>query len=166
MSKKKELKYKTWNEVEDAISELAALRVQMTKAKAQVDRQLIEIRAAFADRMKEPEEQAKTILEDIRAFAKANRKDFGDKKSREFGCGTIKFFASGSIVIPKGTEADIIKALKGRNMLDCIMVDEKINRDVLKIYSKDAIEAVGAKLKLSESCKVVTLDEGGNKIEG
>ena len=50
-------------------------------------------------------------------------------------------------------------------MLDCIMIDEKINRDVLKIYSKDAIGSVGAKLKVSESCKVITLDEGGNKIE-
>lgn len=165
MTKKKELTYKSWNEVEDAISELAALRVQITKAKAQTDRQIIDLRAAFVDRTKDAAEKAKTIIEDIRAFAKENKKDFGSKQSRDFGCGTIKFFKSGSIIIPKGTEADVLKALKGRNMLDCIMIDEKINRDVLKIYSKDAIESVGAKLKVSESCKVITLDEGGNKIE-
>lgn len=162
---KKELKYKTWEEIERALEELAYIKNTLIRAEAQKNRQVLEINSAFDERTAEERKRAKELADNIRKFAKANIKDFGDRKSKSFSHGEIKFTQSARITIPDGKEADILQELRSRDMEDCIIIDERINKDVLKTYTEATVNAVGAKLKAIKSCKVITLDEEGHRFE-
>ena len=163
MGRKKEIEIKNRSEAENAMTELAFLRNQKEKARVQAERQILEIREAFVNRTQESDERAEKLQKAIKKYIKANRKEFGGKRTIELGCGSVKFTKSSRIIIPKGKETEILKELKGRNMLECILVDEKINRDVLHTYSAEAIAAVGAKLQSTEHCEIKTSSdiEGG-----
>ena len=62
------------------------------------------------------------------------------------GKGEVGFRLSTSVSLPKAKEklADIIRRLKARQMMDCIITEEKVSKEALKKYGEDTVTAVGA----------------------
>lgn len=95
-------------------------------------------------------EKAKVQQQLIREFVKAQKKEL-DGKTKQLNHGKTGFRASTSCEIPQGMEPDIIKALRKRDMLECIVVKESVLREALKQYPEDVIKQVGARLKKSNT---------------
>lgn len=60
--------------------------------------------------------------------------------------GQVGFRLSTSISLPKAKEKldAIIRQLRARRMTDCIEVKEQVNRDALRQYGEERVNAVGA----------------------
>ena len=63
--------------------------------------------------------------------------------------GEVGFRLSTSISLPRAKEKldEIIRRLKARQMLDCIVTEEKVSKEALRKYGADTVEAVGAQWK-------------------
>lgn len=66
--------------------------------------------------------------------------------------GEVGFRLSTSVSLPRAKEKleEIIRRLKSRQMTDCIVVEEKVNKEALKKYGEDTVNAVGATWKQSD----------------
>ena len=162
---KKELRLKSWDDVESALKEAAEINIAITRAENDHDRRVLELKKALEENTASEKKRLSALISDIREFSKANIKDFGDKKSKDFTYGKLKITSSVTAQIPKGQEEQILKNLKANNMLDCITVTESVNKDVLKTYGGDTITGVGAKLLKKTYYKIITFDEGGAEHE-
>ena len=81
------------------------------------------------------------------------RCEMGSAKTKALTFGEVGFRVSTSIVLPRAKEklADVIRCLKSRKMLDCILTEEKVSRDALRKYGEDTVNAVGASWKQRET---------------
>ena len=77
------------------------------------------------------------------------RADMGKAKSKILTFGEIGFRLSTSVSLPRAKEKieEIIRRLKNRQMMDCIVVKEEISKEALKKYGEDTVNAVGATWK-------------------
>ena len=90
--------------------------------------------------------------EEIKGTIQAYREEMGKAKSMTLTFGEVGFRQATSISLPRGKEKveEIIRRLKSRNMMDCIVVEEKVSKEVLKKYGEDTVNAVGATWKQSD----------------
>lgn len=73
----------------------------------------------------------------------------GKTKSKTLTFGEVGFRQSTSVSLPRAKEkiADIIRFLKARQMMDCIVTKEEVSKEALKKYGADTVTAVGATWK-------------------
>mgnify|MGYP001056234258 FL=1 len=77
------------------------------------------------------------------------RADMGKAKSKILTFGEVGFRLSTSVSLPRAKEKieEIIRRLKNRQMMDCIVVKEDVSKEALKKYGEDTVNAVGATWK-------------------
>ena len=73
----------------------------------------------------------------------------GKTKTRALTFGEVGFRLSTSVSLPRAKEKieEIIRRLKTRQMMDCIVVKEDVSKEALKKYGEDTVNAVGATWK-------------------
>ena len=86
---------------------------------------------------------------DIKAFVTDHRAEMSGGKTMALTFGEVGFRLSTSISLPRAKEKldEIIRRLKARQMLDCIVTEEKVSKEALRKYGADTVEAVGAQWK-------------------
>lgn len=74
---------------------------------------------------------------------------WGKTKTRALTFGEVGFRLSTSVSLPRAKEKieEIIRRLKTRQMMDCIVVKEDVSKEALKKYGEDTVNAVGATWK-------------------
>ena len=89
---------------------------------------------------------------EIKAFVTEHREEMGKGKSMTLTFGEVGFRQSTSISIPRAKERveEIIRRLKSRNMMDCIVIEEKVSKEALKKYGEDTVNALGATWKQND----------------
>lgn len=143
--------FKNWAEVDEALREIAEREIAVDEIEGEMNRQINGIKKC-ADLERKPHlDRISQLGKDIKEFVTEHRDEL-DGKTRTLTFGSTGFRISTSVIIPKAKEKveAIIKSLKLRKMTDCINVEEKVNKDVLKKYSEDEIVRVGAKLKIED----------------
>ncbi len=90
---------------------------------------------------------------DIKTFVTDHRADMGSAKAKTLTFGEVGFRLSTSIILPRAKEklADVLRCLKSRKMLDCIITEEKISKEALRKYGEDTVNAIGAVWKQRET---------------
>lgn len=144
---------KSWEDVNDALRKIAENQLALNDIESDMQKQVIGAQK-IAEEQSQPYRDSISRLEhDIKTFATDHRSDMGSGKSKALTFGEVGFRLSTSIILPRAKEKleDVIRALKSRKMLDCIITEEKISRDVLRKYGEDTVNAVGATWKQRET---------------
>ena len=104
----------------------------------------------IAEEQSQPYKDSISRLErDIKAFVTDHRAEMSGGKTMALTSGEVGFRLSTSISLPRAKEKldEIIRRLKARQMLDCIVTEEKVSKEALRKYGVDTVEAVGAQWK-------------------
>lgn len=129
----------SWEEVERVIEMIARRDVEVALKEAVLNEELAAVQGRYAPEivvMKESRDQEEAR---VLTFAKKNKRDFGEKKSRKFNHGTIVFSKAGESVQFLVDEAEIIANLKKRKLAEGVVKSkESIDKDALK--TKVAVE--------------------------
>lgn len=143
----------SWEEADAALREIAELDRKIADIEGEMNKQIDGIKITAAREAKPHQDRKDTLAKDLKEFAAEHREDFGDKKSRRLNFGEIGFRQSTQVTLPKdkGKLAEVIQRIKARRLRDCITVTESINKDILRSYGRDAVIAVGAGWKQTDS---------------
>lgn len=118
-----------------------------------MNKQINGIKITAAQEAKPHHDRISTLEKDVKQFVTEHRDELGGKKTRTLNFGETGFRKSTSVVLPKdkGLLAEIIRRLKAKKLTDCITMDEKVNRDVLRQKGEDVVIAVGARWKQEDA---------------
>lgn len=145
--------FHSWEEVDAALREIAEEEIAIADIEGEMNRLINDIKITSAKEAKHHHERISELEKDIKQFVTEHRDELGNKKTKEMNFGQTGFRRSTSVVLPKdkGLLAEIIRRLKTKKLEDCIITDEKVNRDVLRQKGEDVVIAVGAKWKQDDS---------------
>lgn len=140
---------KNWKEVDGALKEIAQEQLALGEIEAELNRQIIGAKTVAEQESKPHADRIAKLERDIKDFVEENRGDLGKAKTKVLNFGEVGYRLSTSVSIPKAKEKveEIIRRLKSRQMMDCIIVEEKVSKDALKKYGEDTVNAVGASWK-------------------
>ncbi|MGF9798638.1 host-nuclease inhibitor Gam family protein [Brevibacillus agri] len=149
MSKKKAAPlYQSWDEVNNAMRQIAEIDRTIQATEAELNRKIGELKAE-AESVAAPLLAEKAELEKhIQAFTESRIDEFKDSKTKFLTFGEVGFRKATSIVT-RNVKA-IIEALKQNRMTDCIKVSESIDKEELAKYDDPSLERVGAKRKIED----------------
>lgn len=139
---------KNWEGVNEALKEIAEREILIEDIEGEMNKQINGIKKSSELEAKPHQDRIDKLGKDIKEFVTEHRDEI-EGKTKILNFGKTGFRLSTSVSVPRAKEkvAAIIKSLKIRKMTDCINVEEKINKEVLKKYSEEEIIKVGAKLK-------------------
>ena len=118
-----------------------------------MNKQINGIKITATQEAKPHHDRISTLEKDVKQFVTEHRDELGGKKTRTLNFGETGFRKSTLVVLPKdkGLLAEIIRRLKAKKLTDCITMDEKVNRDVLRQKGEDVVIAVGARWKQEDA---------------
>lgn len=137
---------RSWEDVNNALRQIAEAQIALGDIEGEMQKDILKVKDAAHEMARPIMDEIAQLERDIRVFTTARRDEMGETKSVVLPFGEVGFRASVSISVPKDKEAlaEVIRRLKSRNMLDCIVVKETVSKDALKKYGEDTTNAVGA----------------------
>ena len=138
---------KTWEDANDALRQIA--EAQLALADIEGDKQILGAKKAAEEQSKPYKDRVAKLERELKDFVTEHRADMGKTKTRALTFGEVGFRLSTSVSLPRAKEKieEIIRRLKTRQMMDCIVVKEDVSKEALKKYGEDTVNAVGATWK-------------------
>ncbi len=139
--------FKDWTEVDEALREIGEAEIALEELDAELTRKINEAKDALAPRTQSAHLRIKELAGLIEDFVEAHRDDFDGKKTRTMNFGEVGLRQSTTIGLPtdKDEYDEVIRRLRARKMDGCIVVTEKIDKEVLRQYGADVVRAVGGR---------------------
>lgn len=137
---------KSWEDVNDALRQVAEAQIALNDIESDMQKQIVGAKKVAAEQSKPYKDAIARLEHELKDFVSEHRSDMGKNKSITLTFGEVGFRLSTSVSLPKAKEklADIIRRLKARQMMDCIITEEKVSKEALKKYGEDTVTAVGA----------------------
>lgn len=141
--------FKSWEDVNDALRQIAEAQIALGDIESEMQKQIVGAKKAAEQQSKPYNDRVAKLEREIKDFVEDHREDMGKAKSKVLTFGEVGFRLSTSVSLPKAKEKleEIIRRLKARQMMDCIVVEEKVSKEALKKYGEDTVAAVGATYK-------------------
>lgn len=146
--KKVEPLFKEWNQVDEALKQIAKIEQTLKINEAKLNQDINSIKTRVQAEAKPLLEEKQRLEKNIREFTEANVNEFTDKKSKDFTYGQVGFRKT-STLVTRNVKA-ILEALKNNKMFNCITVKESINKDELDKYDDESLAKIGAKRKIED----------------
>lgn len=140
---------KSWEDVNDALRQVAEAQIALNDIESDMQKQIVGAKKVAEEQSKPYKDAIARLEHELKEFVSEHRSDMGKSKSITLTFGEVGFRLTTSIGLPKAKEklADIIRRLKARQMMDCIITEEKVSKEALKKYGEDTVNAVGATWK-------------------
>lgn len=140
---------KSWEDVNDALRQIAEAKIAVGEIEGAMQKQILGAKKVAEQQSKPHNDEIARLEREIKTFVTEHRDELGKVKTKRLTFGEVGFRLSTAISLPRAKEKleEIIRKLKSRKMLDCIVTEEKISREALKQYGKDTVNAVGATWK-------------------
>lgn len=140
---------RSWEDVNDALRQIAEAQIALGDIENEMQKQIVGAKKAAEQQSKPYNDRVAKLEREIKDFVEDHRGDMGKTKTMTLTFGEVGFRLSTSVIIPKAKEKveEIIRRLKARQMMDCIIVEEKVSKEALKKYGEDTVAAVGASYK-------------------
>ena len=144
---------KSWEDVDKALREIAEAQISVSDIEADMTLQINGIKEIAAQNCKPHLDRISKLERDLKDYTEDHRDELGAAKTKTLNFGDVGYRLSTSISLPSAKEklAEIIRKLKGRNMHDCIVVEEKVSKESLRKYGADTVNAVGATWKQKDT---------------
>lgn len=151
------MEFKNYEDVNLALKRLAELVVSIERINGEVTLECNRIKELRSSEVERLENEKKYLEQCISSFCEDNKADFADKRSKEFTFGTIGYKLSKSVSIPRVKEKldKLIKAIKSYGHTDCIVYEEKINKDALVELDDSSLVKLGLKRTIKDNFRIV-----------
>lgn len=162
---KDESTIKSWEEADEALREIAENEIKIMDLEGEMNKQINGIKQIAALEVKPYNDRISALGKELKLFVEEHRTEL-EGKTKVMNFGKTGFRFSTSVKLPKAKDklANIIKALKSKKMNDCIIVNETVNKDVLKKYPEEEIVKIGASLTKTDTFWYETDKEKLEKI--
>lgn len=143
---------KSWEDANEALRQIAEATIALADIEGEMNKQILGAKKAAEEQSKPFKDRVAKLERELKDFVTENRSDMGKAKSKTLTFGEVSFRLSTAISLPRAKEKleEIVRKLKARQMMDCIVVKEEISKDALKKYGEDVVAAVGATWKQSD----------------
>ena len=143
---------KTWEDANDALRQIAEAHLRRFLFQlflGEMNKQILGAKKAAEEQSKPHKDRIAKLERELKDFVTEHRADMGKAKSKILTFGEVGFRLSTSVSLPRAKEKieEIIRRLKNRQMMDCIVVKEDVSKEALKKYGEDTVNAVGATWK-------------------
>ncbi|PZT47313.1 host-nuclease inhibitor protein Gam [Helicobacter valdiviensis] len=151
------MEFKNYEDVNLALKRLAELVVSIERINGEVTLECNRIKESRTSEIERLENEKKYLEQCISSFCEDNKADFADKRSKEFTFGTIGYKLSKSVSIPRVKEKldKLIKAIKSYGHSECIVYEEKINKDALVELDDSSLVKLGLKRTIKDNFRIV-----------
>lgn len=140
---------KTWDDVDAALKEIAEAENQIAILESSQNIAINALKEDFKSKSEPYKAEIKKQEAMVKEFVTEHKSDLKGK-SKELTFGKVGFRLSTKVKLPKKLDK-LITMLRKNKMDDCIQVEEKVNKDVLKSYDEKEIIAVGASLQKEDT---------------
>lgn len=140
---------KTWEDANDALRQIAEAQLALADIEGEMNKQILGAKKAAEEQSKPYKDRVAKLERELKDFVTEHRADMGKTKTRALTFGEVGFRLSTSVSLPRAKEKieEIIRRLKTRQMMDCIVVKEDVSKEALKKYGEYTVNAVGATWK-------------------
>ncbi|GAB6170763.1 hypothetical protein JCM15765_02410 [Paradesulfitobacterium aromaticivorans] len=138
----------TWDDVNLNLKEMGELEMAIEGIEAKMNEQIQDIKLDAELKAKPLKDKIEKLSVEIKGFVEENRAEIKGK-TMNLNFGSVGFRQSTKILI-KNAKA-VISALRAKNMNDCIIVKESVDKDVLRGYPDEVIASVGAGKKVEDA---------------
>ena len=140
---------KSWEDADDALRQIAEATLALGDIESEMNKQIVGAKKVAEEQSKPYKDRVARLERDLKDFVTEHRADMGKVKTKALTFGEVGFRLSTSISLPRAKDKieEIIRRLKARQMLECIVVKEEISKEALKKYGEDVVNAVGATWK-------------------
>lgn len=137
---------KSWEDVNDALRQIAEAQIALNDIESDMQKQIVGAQKVAEEQGKPYKDSIAKLEHDIKDYVSEHREDMGKAKTMSLTFGEVGFRLSTSISLPRAKEKleEIIRRLKARQMMECIIVKEDVSKEALKKYGEDTVNAVGA----------------------
>ena len=144
---------KTWEDANDALRQIAEATLALADIEGEMNKQIVGAKKAAEEQGKAHKDRIAKLERELKDFVTEHRDEMGKAKSKALTFGEVSFRLSTKISLPRAKEKvkEIIRKLKTRKMMDCIVTKEEISKEALKKYGEDVVNAVGATWKQSDT---------------
>ena len=144
---------KSWEDVDKALREIAEAQICVSDIEADMTLQINGIKEIAAQKSKPHLDLISKLERDLKDYTEDHRDELGTAKTKTLNFGDVGYRLSTSISVPTAKEklAEIIRKLKARKMHDCIIVEEKVSKEILRKYGEDTVNAIGATWKQKDT---------------
>ncbi len=151
------MKIETWDNVDEALRRLGEIEIQCAKINGDTT---LEINAIKEKAKKEAEgldSEKKHIEKLITLFCDGYKADFAKKRSKDFNFGTVGFRTVKNVSIPRDKTKTIalLKSLKAFGLKDCILYEEKADKDKINELTDETIVKLGLKRTVKDSFRII-----------
>ncbi|MDR2024048.1 MAG: host-nuclease inhibitor Gam family protein [Hungatella sp.] len=159
---------KSWEDVDKALREIAEKEIALADIDGDMNKQINGIKTIAAQEAKPHQDRIDKLSKDIKEFVEEHKAELGNKKTMTLNFGQCGFRQSTTISLPKAKEKinEIIRKLKARKMGDCIVATEKVDKDMLRKYGEDTVNAIGATWKQKDVFWYEAAKEKLEKLQG
>ena len=147
----------TWDEVDVALKRMGEIDIQTSKIVGEATLKINEIKEKAKPKIAGLDSERKHLEKIITLFCESKKDEFAKKRSREFNFGTVGFRTVKNVSIPrdKAKLAALIKSLKAYGFNECIIYEEKPNKDKIAELADESIVKLGLKRTVKDSFRVV-----------
>lgn len=144
--------YSTWDEVNNALKDLAELRIKKQKLEGEQTIKINKIKGETEVKCGDLIEKIKHFEQEITLFAEENKVDFTKKRSKKLTFGTISFRQSKKIVCKCLESA--IQCLKALNLNYCVNTKETLDKDQLMEVDEIMLTKAGISVKRVDNISI------------
>jgi len=156
---------KTWEDVDLALKELGELEIKKNLVEGVLNETIAKAKAEAKEELEPVIKRAKELTKMIEIFAASKKDEFAKKRSKELTFGKVGFRLVTSVPVPRDKQRveALIKSLKAFGLDDCVIYEEKPNKDKLKELDDSTLAKLGLEKKVKDSFRVEPFLE---KIKG
>ncbi len=134
---------KTWEDVDKALKEITECTNEIEVIETGLSVKINDAQDKATQLATPLKEKIALLEKQIQEFTERHKNDL-DGKSKKLNFGLVGFRQSARTELV-GKVEEVISALKKFKMTDCIELKETVNKNILKKYSDQELEKVGAK---------------------
>lgn len=133
----------SWDEVNDALKEMARLRVKVNAAEAKMNERINAAKETAAHVTDHWLRRYAELEEAVESYCKANKAEFARRRTKSLFFGEVRYRVSTKIMLMSGAEA-VLEALRKLGLTQYIRTKEEVDKDAMKALDDNTLAKVGA----------------------
>ena len=145
-----------YESVDKALKRLCELEVKITHIEGEVTLACNKIKEEYKPQVESLNNEANFIRAEIESFCESHKADFADKRSKELVFGIIGYRLSKSVNVPrvKSKVESLIAAIKSFGLRDCLIYEEKPNKEALSERDEGSLVKLGLKRVVKDNFRI------------
>lgn len=138
---------KSWDEVNESLRDMALEELSLMDIQGDMEKQIIGLKKVAEITSKPHADRIARIARDVEEYVTAHKEELGKSKTMTLTFGECGFRRSTKVVVPTAKEklSALINRLRGKDLSNCIIVKETVDKTALRQQGKAVVLELGAK---------------------